>query len=111
MRFITVALSTVLVSNICLSNAMTANASTQKDQDGTHKVQAQKKHLLKKLDRNNDQRLSFIEAMEDLNFAENFLELDLNKDGYISSQELNAPQSMITGQLKHLLGSTALIQL
>lgn len=112
MRFITVTLSTILIGSTFTFSELTANASAQQNSDSTQSQPLiNQKQRLKMLDKDNDQRLSFIEAMADLNFAENFLELDQNKDGYISSQELNAPQSMTTGQLKYLLGTTALIQL
>lgn len=44
--------------------------------------------LITKLDSDNDGRISIEEAAEDAALAAMFAELDINKDGYLSSSEL-----------------------
>ncbi|BBB30531.1 EF-hand domain-containing protein [Neptunomonas japonica] len=59
--------------------------------------------LLKSLDSNNDGRLNYLEAMADSEISDRFLQMDTNKNGFLSLNELSVPKKMDANQLKVLL--------
>ena len=98
-------LSSLILTSLAQSDSLTANEShaTQKENEA--------KRIINQLDQDDDKRLSFIEAMEDLNIAEVFLEMDLDKNGYVSENELNHFFLDEPNDAEHLEKTAYLIQL
>jgi Ca2+-binding EF-hand superfamily protein len=98
-------LSSLVLTSLAQSDSLTAN------EDQTHQERMDAKRIINQLDQDDDHRLSFIEAMEDLNLAEIFLEMDLNKNGYVSEQELHEYLTREPNQAQRLEKTASLIQL
>lgn len=61
------------------------------------------KSIMLNLDNDKDGRLNYLEAMAETEIADRFLQLDLDKNGLLSINELTAPKKMNASQLKILL--------
>lgn len=59
--------------------------------------------IMLSLDNDKDGRLNYLEAMAETEIADRFLQLDLDKNGLLSINELSAPKKMNASQLKILL--------
>jgi Ca2+-binding EF-hand superfamily protein len=98
-------LSSLILTTLAQSDSLIANEN-QADQQ---KMNANS--IISQLDQDDDHRISFIEAMEDLNIAEVFLEMDLNKNGYVSEKELRLYLTHESNQAHHIEKTASLIQL
>ena len=59
--------------------------------------------IMLNLDNDKDGRLNYLEAMAETEIADRFMQLDLDQNGLLSMNELNAPKKMNASQLKILL--------
>lgn len=64
--------------------------------------------IMQDLDQNSDGRLNYLEAMSDTEIANQFIQMDLNKNGFLSIKELRVPKRMNANQFKVLMTFTSL---
>ncbi|SIS81948.1 hypothetical protein [Neptunomonas antarctica] len=59
--------------------------------------------IMQDLDQNSDGRLNYMEAMSDTEISDKFIQMDLNKNGFLSIKELREPKRMNANQFKVLM--------
>ncbi|QEQ97273.1 hypothetical protein [Neptunomonas concharum] len=64
--------------------------------------------ILRRLDKNRDGRLGYMEAMIEVEIADKFIERDTNRDGFLSKEELTITKQMSTNRLKVMLTLSSL---
>jgi Ca2+-binding EF-hand superfamily protein len=67
--------------------------------------------MLRRLDKNRDGRLGYMEAMIEVELADQFIERDTNRDGFLSKEELTITKKMSTNRLKIMLTLSSLQQI
>ncbi len=67
--------------------------------------------MLRRLDKNRDGRLGYMEAMIEVELADKFIERDTNRDGFLSKEELTITKKMSTNRLKIMLTLSSLQQI
>lgn len=82
----------LLGSLTLLSALIMAQTSTGDDQISPASAQNLSRTLFNELDRNADGRLSFLEAKQDERLIDEFYPMDLDRDGFLSPEELNRLQ-------------------
>lgn len=79
-----------------------AVATTQSSDADVHEY-LNPETIMLNLDNDKDGRLNYLEAMAETEIADRFMQLDLDQNGLLSMNELNAPKKMNASQLKILL--------
>lgn len=97
--FLTFTLSTLTA--MLLTTVPVAAASLQSEDNNNEYLKPDA--IMLNLDNNNDGRLNYLEAMADTEIADRFLQMDLDKNGFLSLQELTVTKRMNTSQIKVLL--------
>ena len=87
--------------SILTSLPLAAQTALSSDAD-THEY-LNPQSIMLNLDNDKDGRLNYLEAMAETEIADRFLQLDLDRNGLLSINELTAPKKMNASQLKILL--------